>query len=294
MRILVTGATRGLGLATATALASSGVDVIVNGRTPATVNRVAADIGATPLVFDLTDLQQVQAIGEEMEVPDVVIANAGLQFSGAPGFTPVGVETTHAANVLGHVVLIETLLARERRPARIILLSSGTHDPAQHTGVPRPDESLDIEAIAGGSIASGMRRYSTSKLHATALAPAWARVNPDVHWTAFDPGLMLGTGLARDHGRLTRGIMRAVGPALRLLPFASTVGRSSQALARLALDEPAPFISGEVVSYRFQAAARSKTAADPQYQDALLAALRAQARDYTVGTDTSSDPSKTP
>lgn len=276
MTILVTGSTRGLGLAAATRLASEGAEVVVHGRTADTVNQIAADLGGTPLTLDLADLALVKAAAEEMPAPDVVVANAGLQRTGSPTFTPQGVESTHAANVLGHVTLIETLLARTHRPRRITLLGSGTHDPGQRTGLPHPDESLDVEAIAGGSISSGLRRYSTSKLHTTALAPAWARAHPEVHWTAFDPGLMLETGLARDHGRVVQLAMRALGPVLRRLPFSSSVERSAEALTRLVAEDAPSFPNGEVVSYRFQPAPRSARAADPEYQDALLAALRAQ------------------
>jgi hypothetical protein len=55
---------------------------------------------------------------------------------------------------------------------------------------------------------------------------------------AFDPGLMPGTGLARDYGGFTAFAWRYLPPALIAVPSvnAHSVGRSASALARLVLD----------------------------------------------------------
>ena len=195
MRVLVTGATRGLGLATARTLARRGADVVVSGRDPDAVARVAGEIGGTPVVLDLARPTHVRELAAELPALDAVVANAGVQFAGAPTFTADGVEETLAINVLGHVVLLDALMAGPTPPSEVVLLGSGTHLPGEVPFIPDPVEDLDLGALARGEAAaeSGPQRYSTSKLHTTALTGAYARAYPDTFWTCYDPGLMTDT-----------------------------------------------------------------------------------------------------
>jgi NADP-dependent 3-hydroxy acid dehydrogenase YdfG len=83
---LVTGASRGLGLAMAEALAQAGATVILNGRNASTL-RIEADrlrdrgLKAEPLAFDVTDRAAadlaIQSIIADHQRLDVLIANAG-------------------------------------------------------------------------------------------------------------------------------------------------------------------------------------------------------------------------
>ncbi len=45
---------------------------------------------------------------------------------------------TFGVNHLGHFALVQDLLADLAHPARIVVVSSGTHDPAKFTGMPSP------------------------------------------------------------------------------------------------------------------------------------------------------------
>src|SRR5215471_13237292 len=84
---LITGASRGLGLAMAEALAKAGATVILNGRNADTL-RVAADelrdrnLKAETLAFDVTDQHAanaaIQSIVTNHHRLDVLIANAGI------------------------------------------------------------------------------------------------------------------------------------------------------------------------------------------------------------------------
>ena len=75
---LVTGSTRGLGLAFARALAEAGARVVVNGRSPEAAAEVAASIdGAVAAAFDVTDEAAVATAVGELGPVDVLVNNAG-------------------------------------------------------------------------------------------------------------------------------------------------------------------------------------------------------------------------
>ncbi|MFI4949085.1 MAG: SDR family NAD(P)-dependent oxidoreductase [Alphaproteobacteria bacterium] len=80
---LVTGAGRGLGRGIALALAGAGAKLILNSRSPAELDEVAAEIsaaGATarPLPFDVTDQNAVRAAFAGIERLDILVNNAGV------------------------------------------------------------------------------------------------------------------------------------------------------------------------------------------------------------------------
>ena len=76
---LVTGSTRGLGLAIAQALAEAGARVAVNGRSAETVDACAAEIeGAVAAPFDVTDEAAVAAAVAALGPVDVLVNNTGM------------------------------------------------------------------------------------------------------------------------------------------------------------------------------------------------------------------------
>jgi gluconate 5-dehydrogenase len=76
---LVTGSTRGLGLAMARALAEAGARVVVNGRSEEAATEVAASIdGAVAGAFDVTDESAVAAGVAALGAVDVLVNNAGI------------------------------------------------------------------------------------------------------------------------------------------------------------------------------------------------------------------------
>jgi gluconate 5-dehydrogenase len=85
---LVTGASRGLGLAMAEALAAYGAHVVLNGRDPATLDATVARLrlagGAVEArAFDVTDaaasIEAVRRIGLDHGRLDILVNNAGMQ-----------------------------------------------------------------------------------------------------------------------------------------------------------------------------------------------------------------------
>jgi NAD(P)-dependent dehydrogenase (short-subunit alcohol dehydrogenase family) len=129
---LVTGATSGLGRATASALAALGATVILVGRNPVKTERVAAAIveetGNPNVRTELADLSlmaEVRALASRIEGPlHLLVNNAGVLLA-ERSETAEGLETTFATNLLGHFLLTELLIDKLEPPARVINVSSG-------------------------------------------------------------------------------------------------------------------------------------------------------------------------
>jgi NAD(P)-dependent dehydrogenase (short-subunit alcohol dehydrogenase family) len=80
---LVTGAGRGLGRGIALALAAAGAELLLNSRSPAELDAVAAEIAAaggkaTPLPFDVTDAAAMSAAFAGIKQLDILVNNAGV------------------------------------------------------------------------------------------------------------------------------------------------------------------------------------------------------------------------
>jgi NAD(P)-dependent dehydrogenase (short-subunit alcohol dehydrogenase family) len=248
--VVVTGGTSGLGRGCAQALASDpALRVVITGRDRARTQTAAAEVGAQPMVLDLASLASVRAFTHELVTAGfpplrALVCNAGLQFTHRV-LTEDRVEATFGINHLGHLAMVEGLVPFLEAPARIVFVSSGTHDPANRTGMPHPLGASAYQLAyppteTGGDSAGkdGRRRYTTSKLANVRTAYALARRLEDrgITVNAFDPGLMPGTGLARDAGPLARAVFATVAKGLVVLPGVNTPTRSGADLARLVTD----------------------------------------------------------
>jgi NAD(P)-dependent dehydrogenase (short-subunit alcohol dehydrogenase family) len=137
-RVLVTGASAGLGVETARVLAAHGAQVVgaardldkAHGATEQ-VRTQAANGGSLELVqLDLADLKSVRACADALLADgrpfDLIIANAGVM--AVPfGHTADGFETQFGTNHLGHFVLVNRLVPLLKPGARVIALSSAGH-----------------------------------------------------------------------------------------------------------------------------------------------------------------------
>ena len=130
---LVTGASRGLGLAAATALAAEGCRVAICGRDSARIAEAATSIGAHPIVADMSapdgPARAVAATAEALGPVDILVANAGGPVPG--GFLDVTEEDWERAvqqNLMGTVRLMRAAAPgmRERRWGRIVTITSRT------------------------------------------------------------------------------------------------------------------------------------------------------------------------
>jgi NAD(P)-dependent dehydrogenase (short-subunit alcohol dehydrogenase family) len=136
---LITGATEGVGKATAIELARRGFTVVLAARNgvkaEAVKHQIAAVAGSADfdfLVGDLASLQQTRALAEQFKrrYPrlDVLISNAGV-FLPTRTMTEDGFETTFQVNYLSHFLLTQLLLDElgKSEQGRIINLSSSVH-----------------------------------------------------------------------------------------------------------------------------------------------------------------------
>jgi NAD(P)-dependent dehydrogenase (short-subunit alcohol dehydrogenase family) len=136
-RAIVTGASSGIGVETARALADAGAAVTLAVRNTETGERVAAEIregtgnGAVTVgALDLSDLSSVGAFVAEWSGPlDILVNNAGVMAIQELTLSSSGHEMQFATNHLGHFALAlglhDSLAAATS--ARIVSVSSGGH-----------------------------------------------------------------------------------------------------------------------------------------------------------------------
>lgn len=111
---VVTGASSGIGAATARHLAAAGFQVVLGARRVERLRALGAEIGAAYGQLDVTDDASVAAFCEKIERCDVLVNNAG----GALGVDPVESadldqwQTMYDTNVLGVVRMTQALLGR--------------------------------------------------------------------------------------------------------------------------------------------------------------------------------------
>lgn len=111
---MVTGASAGIGAATAKSLAALGFQVICVARRADRIQALADEIGGTAIVADVTDQAAVDAMAAQLDRVDVLVNNAG----GARGLEPVAdADIDHwrwmwESNVLGTLRVTRALLPK--------------------------------------------------------------------------------------------------------------------------------------------------------------------------------------
>lgn len=126
-RAVVTGASSGIGEATARALAEDGWKVIIGARRKDRLDAIAQDIGAEAIELDVTDQASVDAFAAKVLQCDLLVNNAG----GAIGLDPLAEANVdewqwmYDVNVLGTLRVTKALLpALEANSGHIINMSS--------------------------------------------------------------------------------------------------------------------------------------------------------------------------
>ncbi len=179
------------------------------------------------------------------------MGNAGTQYTTGARRSEDGLEATIAVNVMANYLFIRLLEQHLVSPARLVITTSDTHfgDFAHNLGlVPAPawTDARSLCQPGKDTALAGRTAYSTSKLGVIYLTHALARHLPvgiDVY--SFNPGLVPGTGLARDAGPITRAMFKAVLPALRVTSKAQSPQRAGEQLAAVATGQ----VTGPTGSY---------------------------------------------
>ena len=271
--ILVTGGTTGLGYECALILAKKKPDSLIIIASRSSGDEVAAAInkatGRSNVVYRRLDLAQLSAVRDfaesiirEVAVPiRALVLNAGIQIITGKSYTPDGIETTFGVNHVGHALLFHLLASKLTPNARVVVVASGVHHPAQKTGIPLPvytsaeELAHPSKELEKGNADNGRQRYSTSKLCNVLWLHALEqrRKSAGASWTvtAMDPGLMPGTNLARDVSGFLQfvwyKVLPRMIPVLRVLfsPNVHSARESGEALARLAIAKDVEGVSGE-------------------------------------------------
>jgi NAD(P)-dependent dehydrogenase (short-subunit alcohol dehydrogenase family) len=195
-KILITGATDGIGLEAAKLLAASGHRLLLHGRNRAKLAKAVEAVQGgegrvEQYVADLSRMTEVEsladAVAKEHDSLDVLINNAGV-FRTANPVTDDGLDVRFAVNTIAPFSLTRRLLPLLGASGRVINLSSAAQAP------------VNLRALAGEVQLSDNAAYAQSKLALTmwsrALALSLGKDGPSV--VAVNPGSMLGTKMVKE------------------------------------------------------------------------------------------------
>ena len=174
--ILITGANKGVGLATAEVLARAGHTVLLGARDPGRGEAAAAALAAQGLTtrfvrLDVTDPATIAAAARLIEADygrlDVLINNAGISRDRPyqPGDVPVeAIREVYETNVIGVIAVTNTMLPLLRRSGspRIVNVSSAVASLTRQS-----DPDTDIGPV--------MAAYAPSKTYLNAVTVQYAR-----------------------------------------------------------------------------------------------------------------------
>lgn len=194
---MVTGATHGIGVPTAQALAQMGAEVIVIGRSHERCEAVVTQIRETSgnpkvefMLADFSELAQVRQLAHEFKRKHtklhVLVNNAGV-LELFRRETPDGNESMFGVNHLAHFLLTMLLLdtIKSSAPARIVNVSSRSHRRAWLNFNDLQSKKLFIPPVAYGNskLANVLftyelaRRLEGTGVTANSLHPGFIRTN---------------------------------------------------------------------------------------------------------------------
>jgi NAD(P)-dependent dehydrogenase (short-subunit alcohol dehydrogenase family) len=262
--VLVTGATGGIGRATALGLALLGAHLAITGRDRGRTEDAAREIRAAGgqvevFVADLSSQSEVRRLADEvlqhLSRIDVLVNNVGGYWN-TRHVTPDGLERTFALNHLAPFLLTSLLLDRLKQsaPARVVTVASN----AQALG------RIDFDDLQGARAYSGARAYNQSKLANVLFTYALARrlQGTAVTANALHPGVVRTAFGAEDPG----GVQRLFVPFLR--PFMKTPAQGAATSIHLAAAPELAQVTG-----RYFANSKPKRSATRSYDEAAAARL---------------------
>ena len=263
--VLVTGATSGIGRATAVGLAAMGAHLAITGRDPGRTEQAAREIsaaGGSPVdafVADMSVQAEVRRLADEVlqRLPriDVLVNNVGGYWD-TRHVTADGLERTFALNHLAPFLLTNLLLGRleQSAPARVVTVSSG----AQAMG------RIDFADLQGERSYSGGRAYNQSKLANVLFTYELARRVPMASITAnaLHPGVVSTSFGAEDPAPFQRLLL----PVIR--PFLKTPARGAATSIHVASSPELAEVTGQ-----YFVNSRPKKSSAASYDEAVAARL---------------------
>ena len=220
-RVLITGATSGIGRAAAAELARRGAQVTITARDETKGNAAAAAIRAETGVevqvglLDLSRLDSVRGFAADYarthDRLDVLVNNAGAM-TGRRMQTPDGLEWTFGVNHVGPFLLTRLLsdLLVASAPSRVISVSSEVHRSAK--------QGLDMADLQMTRGWSAQKAYAASKLATILMTVELDRrlAGQGVTARAVHPGVVATNFGKGPEGRWAmRVMMTALGPVLK-------------------------------------------------------------------------------
>jgi len=197
-KIMITGATDGIGLATAKMLAAAGHHLLIHGRNRDKLTQVSQLLATIPgagiiecYVADLSQLAQVKQLAQQTKADhdklDVLINNAGV-FKVNESITTDGLDVRFVVNTIAPYLLTQQLLPLLDAGGRVLNLSSAAQ------------AAVDINALLGKVALTDMQAYAQSKLAITMWTIELAKtVNENgPALIAINPGSLLASKMVQD------------------------------------------------------------------------------------------------
>jgi short-subunit dehydrogenase len=126
-RVLLTGATGGLGEAIARALFARGAHQVLSGRRTEALEALAAGVGGEAVTADLAQRADVERLADAAGDVDVLVANAGLPGSGTlPKLDPDDIDRVLEVNLRAPIMLARALVPGmiERGHGQLVFVAS--------------------------------------------------------------------------------------------------------------------------------------------------------------------------
>lgn len=195
--VLITGATDGIGLETAKIFVTQGHSVLLHGRNPAKLEKVAQELSSFSLdavieqyVADFSQIEDVEALAKAVSKKhkklDILINNAGVLKS-AKTVVKSGLDVRFMVNTVAPYLLTKRLLPLFNESGRIINLSSAAQSP------------VNLKALSGGVKLRDMEAYAQSKLALTMWSRQLALSHPNGPViVAVNPGSLLASKMVKE------------------------------------------------------------------------------------------------
>jgi|TARA_B110000467_G_C18291537_1_gene465143 3-oxoacyl-[acyl-carrier protein] reductase len=180
--ILITGGSSGIGKETAKQFVKKGAKVLITGRNEVKLNNVANEIGAIPLLFDISQLDTIALLAEKAIVLlggriDVLVNNAGIGLFPKLGeINKEDLQSVYSTNVFGLALLTQEVVKTFKNQNYGNIINIGS--------------SASLKGFVGGTI------YAASKFALRGMTQSWqaelrkfnirvSLVNPSEVATAF-------------------------------------------------------------------------------------------------------------